>query len=164
MNKESMIDYEKYIINKDGSVFGKYYNKELSTSTKRGGYIENSFKCKNGIFKTFDRHRVIWYYFNGEIPKGYEIGHKDCDPSNNSLDNLYLCSHKENMNNTITLERHKNSGRPPTPIKVFKNNNLVKEFPTCSDAARELNISRWSIYNSLNGISKDNNGYTFQLV
>lgn len=33
-------------------------------------------------------HRYIWEYYNGEIPDGYHIHHKDKDKSNNEIDNL----------------------------------------------------------------------------
>lgn len=164
MCRESNIDFENYIIKKDGIIIGKRYGKELSTNTLRGGYVENSFKCKDGICRTYDRHRVIWYYFNGEIPSEMEVGHKDSNPTNNSLDNLYLCSHKENMNNPITLERNKNSGRPKTAINVFKNGVLIGYFESQNDAARELNIGRFNIYNCLNKTRKQTKGYTFEFA
>lgn len=33
-------------------------------------------------------HRDIWEFLNGPIPDGYDIHHKDGDPSNNDPDNL----------------------------------------------------------------------------
>ena len=33
-------------------------------------------------------HRYIWRYYNGEIPDGYHIHHKDKDKTNNEIDNL----------------------------------------------------------------------------
>ena len=43
-------------------------------------------------------HRYIWEYYNGNIPKGYDIHHKDHNKKNNNIDNLELLSfaeHKE---------------------------------------------------------------------
>lgn len=34
------------------------------------------------------RARNIWAYFNGPIPEGYHIHHKDGDPTNNHVENL----------------------------------------------------------------------------
>lgn len=33
-------------------------------------------------------HRYIWRYFNGDIPNGYHIHHKDEDKSHNDIENL----------------------------------------------------------------------------
>ena len=37
-------------------------------------------------------HRYIWSKYNGDIPKGYDIHHKDHDKTNNSIDNLEILS------------------------------------------------------------------------
>ena len=40
-------------------------------------------------------HRVVWNYFNGEIPEGYQIHHKDLDKNNNDISNLQLLTFSE---------------------------------------------------------------------
>lgn len=35
-------------------------------------------------------HIFVWEYYNGAIPKGYEVHHKDFDKSNNDISNLEL--------------------------------------------------------------------------
>lgn len=45
---------------------------------------------------TLNAHRLVWTWFNGEIPQGCVIDHIDHDPGNNSLDNLRLISYEEN--------------------------------------------------------------------
>lgn len=53
------------------------------------GYYRSStdFKCY--------MHRYVWEYYNGPIPKGYEIHHIDFDRSNNDISNLQLLSRSE---------------------------------------------------------------------
>lgn len=64
---------------------GIKYTKDIKT-----GYYLNS--------KTRKRlHRVVWEYYKGKIPKGYEIHHKDKDKDNNSINNLQLVSKKEHI-------------------------------------------------------------------
>ena len=55
--------------------------------TKETGHL----KIRNG--KTI--HRMVWEYYNGEIPEGYVIHHKDENKLNNSIDNLQLLTRKE---------------------------------------------------------------------
>lgn len=40
-------------------------------------------------------HRAIWKFYNGEIPKGYQIHHKDENKDNNDISNLELLSASE---------------------------------------------------------------------
>lgn len=40
-------------------------------------------------------HIFVWEYYNGVIPKGYEIHHKDFDKSNNDISNLELLTISE---------------------------------------------------------------------
>lgn len=40
-------------------------------------------------------HKYVWSYFNGEIPKGYEIHHIDLNRDNNDISNLKLMTIKE---------------------------------------------------------------------
>lgn len=42
-------------------------------------------------------HRVVWQHFNGEIPDGYHIHHKDHDKSNNKPENLELVHGSEHL-------------------------------------------------------------------
>lgn len=118
--RESKINFELYNVFKNGEITLKPKNKTLSSKPYgKGGYILNSFRLNSGGNETFSRHRVIWYYFNGVIPNGMEIGHKDSNPTNNSIDNLYLCDRKENMRNPITRKRME---------KAYKNTERNKKI------------------------------------
>lgn len=106
MNYEDLIDFEKYIINKDGSIISKHWNKRLKDrKVTKKDYIANQFVLKNGKKRWYLRHRVIWFYFNGEIPEGYEIDHINGIKNDNRLENLRCVTHTENMNNPITKEK-----------------------------------------------------------
>lgn len=37
-------------------------------------------------------HRVVWEYYNGAIPPGYQVHHKDGNPANNDISNLECIS------------------------------------------------------------------------
>ncbi len=59
-------------------------------------------------------HRVVWEYYNGPIPEGYEIHHKDGDPENNDISNLVCVSaatHEE-------LHREDKMRRASTPKAI----------------------------------------------
>ena len=42
-------------------------------------------------------HTVIYAWYKGEVPLGYDIDHVDNNPINNNIDNLELVTHAENM-------------------------------------------------------------------
>lgn len=81
-----------------------YYDKTSPTflrwkfSTVRGkrkvdGVAGSVFKNKYANLmidrKQYAVHRIIWTLFNQkEIPRGYVVNHIDCNPSNNSIENL----------------------------------------------------------------------------
>lgn len=55
---------------------------------KRTGYFLNA--------KTHKRlHVYVWEHFNGEVPKGFHVHHKDMNKGNNEIDNLEILSAKE---------------------------------------------------------------------
>ena len=43
------------------------------------------------------KHRLLYAWYIGEIPDGYDVDHIDDNPNNNSLDNLQIMTHKDNI-------------------------------------------------------------------
>lgn len=76
-------------------------------------------------------HRLVWVAFNGEIPKcnengeKLEIGHVDGDSHNNSLDNLYLCTHKENCQHYLFKKKQSNKMKGNTFSKGHVSPNRI---------------------------------------
>lgn len=65
-------------------------------------------------------HRLVFETFVSEIPQGYEIDHINTIRDDNKLENLRLCTPKENHNNPLTL-RHMSES--------LKGNNNAKNKP-----------------------------------
>jgi len=70
------------------------------------------YEAKQGYYmarinkKPVRLHRYIWSKYNGEIPNGYDIHHKDHNKSNNSIENLELVDrHKHHSNHMKEPER-----------------------------------------------------------
>ena len=68
-----------------------YFNGYKFTKDDKTGYYLSS--TING--KRYRLHRYVWEYYNGEIPKGYHVHHKDHNKDNNELDNLELLTKQE---------------------------------------------------------------------
>lgn len=55
-------------------------------------------------------HRDVWQFYNGPIPKGYQIHHKDGNTANNVLANLACLSRAEHL--LRHLDKNKNNVFP----------------------------------------------------
>ena len=62
-----------------------YINTKYGVGYLNDGYIQIQ-ASKNYRGKLL--HRLIYEEYNGKIPHGYQIHHKDCNKLNNSIDNL----------------------------------------------------------------------------
>lgn len=49
------------------------------------------------IQRLFGLHNVIYAWYKGELPLGYDVDHIDNNPLNNNIDNLELVTHEENL-------------------------------------------------------------------
>lgn len=78
-----MIRYEQ-----DGKF--AYFNGLKFTRDDKTGYYLNSTIRKR-------LHRYVWEYFNGPIPAGCHIHHKDGDKNNNNIENLVLVKHSKHV-------------------------------------------------------------------
>ena len=50
-----------------------------------------------GKQRLFGLHNVIYAWYKGELPLGYDVDHIDNNPLNNNIDNLQLLTHEENL-------------------------------------------------------------------
>ena len=117
------------------SIYGDVYFKgDVSGKLRRRSGICVQHRNRLGYYivhingKTYYVHRLlaITYIENPENKK--EIDHIDGNPSNNSLENLRWATHKENLNNSVSVEREINSHLGlPSNIKGRKKVWIDKE-------------------------------------
>lgn len=101
-------------------------------------------------------HRVVWEAFNGPIPEGLQINHKDENKLNNSLSNLSLVTPSENMNWGSRPEKQ------AKPILQYdKNGNFIKEWRSSMCIQRELGFARSHISDCANGKKKYAYGFVW---
>lgn len=66
------------------------------------GYI----RVSAGPFRGKYLHRLVWEWVNGKpIPSGYDVHHKDGDPSNFHPGNLALVKHRAHWRETMKAGR-----------------------------------------------------------
>ena len=141
MSKEYLILWDDYVFYKDGRIYSKYWKKFLIPCVNNYGYVRIKLKCNDGKRRMFYWHRVIYTYFNGAIPEGYEVNHIDENKQNNALSNLNLMTPKENINYGTCIERravkqinHPNKSKAVEALD--KDGNVVKRYASMREAER----------------------------
>jgi hypothetical protein len=72
----------------DGKI--AYFNNRRYCRDDKTGYYQNSAHRER-------LHRAVWVYYNGSMPEGYHIHHKDHNKNNNDIANLGLVKAKKHM-------------------------------------------------------------------
>lgn len=107
---------------RDGRIYSKRIHKYLNLSlNERSGYLQVHLDKK-----TYRVNRIIAITFL-ENPNNLPcVGHRDNDRTNNRVDNLYWCTHKENTQQCIRDGRFKPGGRDI--LDEFSINCLLYEY------------------------------------
>jgi hypothetical protein len=108
MQKETWKDikgYEGYYaVSNFGRVKSLRSNKIMNATINSRGYPQVNLKV-NGNRKCMRVHTLVAETFIPNPENKPQIDHIDTDPTNNHVSNLKWVTMKENMNNSITLER-----------------------------------------------------------
>ena len=119
--------------------------KSLKQVISSNGYYKVQLSW-NSKYKTYYVHRLIWEAFNGPIPKGLQINHKDENKLNNCLSNLEMVTPQYNNTYGTAIKRRveKNS----KPVCQLRNNEVIKDYPSASEASRQTDIAQGNISRS----------------
>lgn len=123
---------------------------KLFNKINKRGYIRLGFIYKGKQIHILI-HRAIWIYFNGEIPEGLEINHKNMIKCDNRLSNLELVTCKENQlhsfaNGRVSVRGTKVGSSKLTEKDVYKVRRMLKQDLTIVYIANFFKVRRSSIY------------------
>lgn len=102
--------------------------KRFTRDEKTGYYLNSSIRKR--------MHNYVWEYYNGEIPKGYEVHHIDHDRSNNDISNLELLTvseHRKRHAEELTNDQR----------EWFRNNLDEKARPKAIEWHKSEEGRRW---------------------
>lgn len=95
-------------------------------------------------------HRVVYEAFNGAIPPGLVINHRDANKGNNRLTNLELCTYRENFRHALR------SGRLSNKLRPWQADQMRERYlagASVVELAKQFGISRQHVYYIGNGLS-----------
>lgn len=156
-----------YKITKTGRVFGVKRGKYLKPRTDRDGYKRVGLS-KDGTLKTHLVHRLVADAYI-PVPVGcVEVCHKDNNPANNNVSNLYWGTHQENMKQMSDDGRWPYSdGSLPNinrEYKVFKNGVYVDTYYNFKQLHDAIGVCNSTISCYISGKKRSPEGYEIEVI
>ena len=134
----------------------------IINSKHKHGYIQFKFN-----YKMYLAHRVAWFLYYGEWPKGF-IDHIDGVRDNNKITNLRLATRLENSHNRLPNKRSKSpfkgvafvkkSNRWQVQISYNKKVIYIGQYDTDLEAAIAYNIKATQLFGRFAKLNEVNNG------
>ena len=97
----------QYEVSNLGNVRNKNTKVVLSQEDTGNGYLCVGLQIDEGVYKKTRVHRMVAMTFLEfqRTEERNEVDHINGNKSDNSVDNLRWCTHKENMNNPVTRRK-----------------------------------------------------------
>ena len=109
----------------------KYHGKQLTPFKGKDGYLRIVIQTSEGKYRN-SIHRLVAETFIPNPENKPCVGHNDCNPLNNCVENLYWCTYEENNNHPITKERQKRkivSDESRTKMSLSQKKRFETETP-----------------------------------
>lgn len=164
---EKILDWiPNYIIYSNGTIKNKNTNKFLKgQSNYKNKYCSVNIATLYGKKRLYV-HRLVAEAFLPKPNNKTEVNHKDGNVLNNNLDNLEWVSPKENINHAqeclgfvpppFSKEARQKAVQKTSRsiVKLDKEGKMINVYASVSEAALDNNVSRGTIRNWVNGVSK----------
>lgn len=153
-----------YEISDNGDIKSLYTKRKMKLQTDKDGYLYVKLYDKNlKKYKHCRVHRLVLENFDRmPINEKEECHHIDGNRQNNNITNLQWVTRQENDSHVI----HTINNGSYTPCPVYQldlNGNILAEYESMSDAAKQTGCSVSKISLVCNGKRHTHGGYIWQL-
>lgn len=130
------------------------YTVLLSTKRNADDYVRLPL-TRNKFCSTKLLHRIVYEAFNGAIPYGFQVHHKDGNKRNNRLSNLEAISIREHSK--ITAMQHplmhekSNKARTRTILQYSLNGDFLAEYSSAEEASKKTGVCKRNIQQVASG-------------
>lgn len=161
-------NFYNYYISNLGRV--RHNNKLIKVFVNKGKYKKCSVVLYNNVDKKyvyFIVSRLVAKYFIKDFDETLTIDHIDCNPTNNRVSNLKICTLKENINNDITINKIRNrltefNKSFNIKVKRIDKDGNIKIYDSITIAAKENKCDPSKISAICGKKTKiDSKGYTY---
>ena len=138
-----------YLISINGQVYNKQTKILLKQTPNNSGYIRYTLRINGKNVSKLAHILVMETWGQKQLDSTQVINHKDGNKTNNNLDNLEICSKKENaLHSCYTLKKN------VKPVIRIIDGEIIEEYPSIIEAARHLNITDGAIRYALKNNSQ----------
>ena len=163
-----------YSMTRRDSLFRVWDGGEVKVARDGGGY-KFAVLYKNGKGHGYKIHRLVASAFIPNPDNKPCVDHIDGNKENNNVTNLRWCTHKENMNNPITLAHQRDIvdktihlGKDnPFSRRVGQynaNGDLIAEYASIGEATRRTGIGHTLIQRCAKGVHLSAGGYIWKYL
>ena len=139
------------------SLKGCYY----AITPGKDGYLRVCFRV-NGKVVSKLVHRLVAETFLPNPENSLQVNHKDCDRTNNNVDNLNWCTRQDNIAYRDKLRHTARNNAPKSPVYAINLVTLeVSHFRSQGEASQELGVNKGNINSVIKGKYKQTGGYWF---
>ena len=133
----------------------------MKPAKNKNGYLICDLH-KNSKRKTFNVHRLVAQAFIKNPDNLPVINHKDEDKTNNCVDNLEWCTYSYNNSYGEAFQSMKRK-LSKTVLQIdIETNQIIAEYTSLTEAARQTNFSKGDISNCCTGRYNKHKGFKWK--